>query len=108
MVRLMGFTALQDFQLAHKSWVEAFLQEDELKRESHWTESIAAGSKSFVEKIKARLGFKAKGRSITGNDGQYQIREDVPHFGNPSSPGFEPVSVADVAMTNTFVWEEIP
>jgi len=65
---LMGFTDLQAFQSAHKRWVEASLQVDESKRESHWTESIAVGSRLFIEKVKTTLGFKAKSGSITGSD----------------------------------------
>ena len=57
LVRLMGFT---DFQSAHKRWIEASLQVDELERKSHWTESIAVGSKSFIEKIKRALDSKQK------------------------------------------------
>jgi putative transposase len=45
----MGFTALLDLQSAHKKWVEASLHQDEFERQSHWTESIASGSKSFIE-----------------------------------------------------------
>jgi len=99
LVSLMGFTDLPELQAAHKRWVEASLQVNESKRESHWTESIAAGSKSFVEKV--------KGRSIKGSDGHYRLRENVSNFGITSSHGFEPISGADVEMPNTFFWDEI-
>ncbi len=104
---LMGFTKLQEFQSVHKRWVEASLQVNESKRESHWTESLAVGSKSFIEELKMKLGFKAKGRSITGSNGDYQLRENVSGFGKTSMPGIEPVAGADVEMTNTFFWDEI-
>ena len=107
LVKLMGFTDLHELQSAHKRWVEASLPMNESKRESRWTESIAVGSKSFIEELKMRLGFKAKGRSITGNDGHYRLRENVSNFGNNSLPGFEPVEGANVEMTNTFFWDEI-
>jgi putative transposase len=55
----MGFTDLQGFQSAHKKWIEASLQVDEPERESHWSESIAVGSKSFTENVKKSLGFKS-------------------------------------------------
>ena len=45
------------------------------KRESRWTESIAVGSKVFVEKTKAELGIKAIGREVMGADGIYGLRE---------------------------------
>ena len=45
------------------------------KRESRWTESIAVGSKAFVEKTKSELGIKAIGREVMGADGIYDLRE---------------------------------
>jgi hypothetical protein len=45
------------------------------KRESRWTESIAVGSKAFVENTKAELGIKAIGREVMGADGVYELRE---------------------------------
>ena len=101
----MGFTDLRNFQSAHKRWIEASLQVDEPERESHWTESIAAGSKSFIEKIKKSLGFKAKGRTIADSKGHYQLREDVSDFGNTPWHGFGPDARADVKMINTFFWD---
>jgi len=100
----MGFTDLHNFQSAHKKWIEASLQVDELERESHLTESIAVGSKSFIEKVKKSLGFKAKGRTIAGSKGHYQLRENVSDFGNTSFYGFRPDAGADAEMINTFFW----
>ena len=107
LVGLMGFADLHNFQLAHKNWIEASLQMDESKRESQLTESLAVGSKTFIEKVKSDLEFKAKGRSITGSNGVYRFRENDSHFGNTSIPGFEPVAGADSEITNTFFWDEI-
>jgi len=55
--------------------VEESLARQGGKRESRWTESIAVGSKAFVEKTKARLGIKAIGREVMGADGVYDLRE---------------------------------
>ena len=107
LVGLMGFADLHHFQLAHKSWIEASLLVDESKRESQWSESLAVGGKTFIEKVRTGLGSKAKGRSITGSNGDYRLRENVSHFGNTPMPGFEPVAGADGEMTNTFFWDEI-
>ncbi len=40
-------------------------------------QSIAVGSKSFIETIKEKLGILAKGRKILENDGEFQLREDM-------------------------------
>ena len=42
-----------------------------------WTESVAVGSKSFIETIKEKLGILAKGRKIFENDGGFQPREEM-------------------------------
>jgi putative transposase len=55
--------------------VEESLARQGGKRESRWTESIAVGSKAFVEKTKAKLGIKAIGREVMGADGVYELRE---------------------------------
>jgi len=107
LTRLMGFTELLEFQSVHKKWVKASLQINESKRERYWTESLAVGSKSFIEELKTKLGFKAKGRTVTGSDGHYRLRENVASFGNSSLSGIEPVTGADVQMTNTFFWDDI-
>jgi hypothetical protein len=67
----MGCTDLQDLQSAHRRWIEAPLRLDKIERESHRAESIAVGSKSFIEEVKKSLGFKAKGRSIASSNDHY-------------------------------------
>jgi len=95
---------LTDLQSTHKKWVEAFLQQDAPERESHWTESIASGSKSFIEEVKKSLGFKAKGKSITDSKDHYQLRENVSPFGYPSLQEPGSTKRSDTVATNSFVW----
>lgn len=89
LTRLMGFTAFSDLQSAHKRWAEASLQQGAPERESHWTESIASDSKSFIEEVKNSLGFKAKGKSITDGKDHFQLRENVSPFGATTSQAVE-------------------
>ena len=65
-------------------------------RQAQWTESIATGSRSFVEQVKKSLGVKARGKSISGDNQQYQLRENVSKFGNSRLQRFD----------NTFLWED--
>jgi len=39
--------------------------------------NIAVGSKSFVEKVKSLLGFKAKGRDVIEGGERYHLREEA-------------------------------
>jgi putative transposase len=104
LTKLLGFTNLHDFQSAHKRWVEASLTVGKSERESEWTESIAVGGRSFVEKVKENLGFRAKDRTITGNKDQYQLREKVSDFDNTSIQGSESDAGQHVVMDNSFFW----
>ncbi len=40
----------------------------------------AVGSKSFIETIKEKLGFHAKGRKIIENNGGFQLRENMKSY----------------------------
>ena len=55
--------------------MEGLLTRRGQEREPRWTESVAVGSKAFVEKTKAELGIKAIGREVMGADGVYELRE---------------------------------
>jgi len=95
LIRLMGCKDLPELQANHKRWVQTALETNDRSRQARWTESIATGSKSFVEEVKSSLEVKARGKSITGDDDQYQLRENVSGFGNSSLKRFD----------NTFFWE---
>lgn len=82
------------------------MQKDKPEREGHWTESIACGSKSFIEEVKKSLGFRARGKSVAEIEGHYQLREDVFKFGYTSLKGLEPdepVTGSDIETTNTIL-----
>lgn len=73
---LSGFSNYHTFQKSHEEYVaEALGNVDQ--RQAWWSESIAVGDESFVETIKQRLGFRAKGRKIKEVVEGYQLREDV-------------------------------
>ena len=63
------------------------IAEVRMKRESCWTESIAVGSKEFIEETKVKQGISAKGRRIDEKpDGLCVLREtSVPY-----SAAFDP------------------
>ena len=49
---------------SHKGWVEEHLGDGAKERQDEWTDSFAVGSKSFIESVKASLGFRARGRDV--------------------------------------------
>ena len=66
---------MPDLADAYRVWVEDSLRAGGQLRNGKWSESIAVGSELFVTMTKEKLGFKAKGREVTGEDGGYVLRE---------------------------------
>lgn len=100
-IALLQMRDLQEFQEARKHWIEEALESENHGRESKWTESIAVGSKRFVETTKERLGIRAKGRKVFNNNGAYELREPaVPYKGD-----FEPENGV-LRLENTYFWRE--
>ena len=65
--------------------------------ENKWTQSIAVGSKIFiekVEKVKDTLGFRATGRKIIFTDGTFELREAMRPYGKGNNRD----------SGNTFLW----
>jgi len=55
--------------------VEEVLHDNQLHRQSAWTESIAVGSKEFVIETKKNLANRAIGRDVVSNKDVYERRE---------------------------------
>ncbi len=72
---LCGFREVADFQQAHSQWVGDALTRKMVVREDRWSEAIAVGSFTFLDKVKSELGFKARYREITKAGGTYTLRE---------------------------------
>ncbi len=61
--------------MAYKGWEEEVLEGDGYIRNAKWLESIAVGSKSFVEKVKVKLGIRAIGSGIVWTEAGRQLKE---------------------------------
>jgi hypothetical protein len=97
---LCGFTEVAHFQQAHRHWVEEALRR-ETARESRWSEALAVGSLSFVEKVKNELGFKAAHREAIEVDGTYALREQREAYGANFAGETEALS-----SENTRLWDQ--
>jgi len=60
---LCGFDDFESFQAAHRRWVETAVSEVTSQRESTWTQAVAVGTETFVEKIKKQLKWRLNGES---------------------------------------------
>ncbi len=99
MANLLGIKDEVQMMEVHRQWVAAFLKNGSNKRDAQWTENIAVGDKQFVLETKARLGAKAVGRIISGEDGNYELREpQVPY-----SPFFT-LKKYGLSFENSYFW----
>jgi len=99
---LSGFAGLKDFQRTHRQWVEQGLENGLAVRDDRWTESIAVGSRSFIEKVKNELGFKAAHRDMVESDGSYVLLEPTEAYALKFAGENEALR-----SQNTFFWNEI-
>ncbi len=50
--------------------------------EAAWTESIAIGSRVFVESVQQHLGPRARYRRVVDTNGIHALKEQTAHYGN--------------------------
>jgi putative transposase len=96
--RLLGAGSYDQLRSSHKRWVEEYLAAGQRGREEEWTHSIAVGSRPFVEKVKALLGHRAKGRKVIEGTEGYQVREEGPSPYNT----FFGAEKDDISLENTY------
>jgi hypothetical protein len=80
-----------------------FIKTSFLSYSNGLTESIAVGSKRFVEATKDRLGIKAKERRVLGEDGSYDLREPAAAYGRDFGP-----KNGSLRLESTYSWNVYP
>ena len=101
--KLMDMLEIKDNEQlcrSHRKWVEEVLKSSPNAREPKWSESIALGSKEYVEETQTKLGIKAKGRNVIANNEAYELRE--PKI--PYSPVFNHKK-ATLRQNNRYFWD---
>jgi putative transposase len=72
---LLSIDSIVTLRELREKWVAEALARAEMGREGKWTESVAVGSEDFVGRIRTKLGLRAKGRRVSGMEGDYTLRE---------------------------------
>jgi putative transposase len=93
---------LGELQQSCRKRVEEELAAGDQSRDSKWTESIAVGSKVFIEATIERLGIRAKGRKIVGSERSYELHEPEVPYGANLAPENGPLR-----LQNTYFWDDI-
>ncbi len=78
---LVGTEYYDRVKQSHQGWVNEYLDNGPKSREGKWTNSIAVGSKGFVESVKSALGTRAKGRKTKEAGSNYELREPASPYG---------------------------
>ena len=97
--RLFGVESFEQLRSSHKGWIEEYLGDGAKTRQDEWTRSIAVGSKTFIENVKALLGFRAKGREVIEGVKGYHLRDEAV----PYEALFR-AEKDDIGPENTFFW----
>lgn len=98
---LTGFASVASFQNAHHEWVEEALSGEIGARDERWSETIAVGSREYVDKVRTELGTRALHRQVAEVDGIYTLRErDISY-----AHGFVGKNDA-LRPNNTIAWNE--
>jgi len=97
---LLNIKSAGELKEAYRGWVEESLEKQACERQPRWTESIAVGSEAFVKEIKEKLGIRAPGRKVIGENGNCELREVgvfyKPNFGLENS---------GLSFENTYYWD---
>jgi REP element-mobilizing transposase RayT len=73
LMRLLGIDDSDELRKAYNSWLAVALRKGGHARDAKWTQSIAVGSKVFIEDVKDQLGYKAIGRKIISTGDVYYL-----------------------------------
>ena len=101
LMNLLGFESLEAMKEARCQWIEEALVKNEKSRESKWTESIAVGSKGFVERTKEFLGIKVKDRKVMNRSAGYELRDPAVSY----NLHFDPKNRV-LRPENTYFWRD--
>ena len=96
LMELLGLETYEQLKQAHFKWVDSAIQAKNKGRQAKWTQNVAVGGESFIEKIKEALGFRARGRKIRRAGDSFELREALKPYGTTNA----------LASGNTFLWDQ--
>jgi putative transposase len=74
---LLGMNSYESMRNHYTGWIEESIGNKEITRDGKWTNSIAVGSKNFVDKLKSRLIGVAAGRKVKQSGDSYALQDPV-------------------------------
>jgi REP element-mobilizing transposase RayT len=80
-VELTGSKDAEEFARNYRAFVEEAISGERLARESRWTESIAVGSRAFVEEVAGRIEGRVNLAIDESGEETWTVREVEPRYG---------------------------
>ena len=101
LVELLNAGTEDKLKEQHIGWIEEALRTNNNQREARWTESIAVGSREFVNRTWDKLGLGGQRRKIVvEREGACKIQEPSTPYGIHFTPEKMPHR-----PENTYLWE---
>ena len=97
---MLNSKSIENLKDTHNRWIEETLRINRHARDTKWTQSVAIGSKEFVETTKDKLGYRAEGRKIVKSDEDHQFREQQASYMANSGP-----KKVVLSNKNTYLWD---
>ena len=80
-VELVGGGDREQFARDYAAALEEALDRGGLRREPHWTEAIAVGSKEYVTRIEEQIKGRIRTKTTETDDGAWEVHEPVAPYG---------------------------
>ena len=94
-----GFREIDEFTESYRGWIDDELTKVRRFRDPKWTESIAVGSESYVNRTKELLGADGIGRKVREREDTFELREkEIPYRGNL---GYKNTALS---LQNRYLW----
>jgi putative transposase len=76
LLKYLEIRTIAELRVLRRRWITEKMTAKEMARESHWTESVAVGSREFLNEMKERQGIRTWRRAIEPIDADsYQLKE---------------------------------
>lgn len=82
LMTLLGVGELDALQAMQVEWVDEAIKAEQLRREGSWSESLAVGSRAFIDGFQADLGIRGRHRVVCQDADICQLREMAPPYSN--------------------------
>jgi len=99
LISLLQKKDIEDLQRSCKEMVESRLSQGIPLRDKKWSNSIAVGTKAFIEATVKKLGIRAKGRNVISEAKSYVLREPAAAY----SVNFTPEN-GSLSPENSYIW----